>query len=208
MYVCNYSLCLSTMLVGTEEAVQKAYNEIHSIFNDPESANRLKAQQLSQLSGGGGSSSMMSHSHDSIYGGGGGGGGGGVGHSSDSYQIELRIPNSMVGLIIGKGGENIVRIQTQLGVHAQIAKEHEMPPGDTHRSIVLKGSPGAVAEAKNRIEDLISSQATRGGAGGSASGGQQMNNSGMRDLDNSFIVKLPVPNDKVGIIIGKGEEEG
>jgi len=64
----------------------------------------------------------------------------------------------MVGLVIGKGGENILRIQLQLSVIVTIAKESEMLPGDTTRQILLRGASGAVAEAKKRIEDIINNQ--------------------------------------------------
>jgi far upstream element-binding protein len=85
-------------------------------------------------------------------------------------------------------------------VHAQIAKENEMQPGETLRSIVLKGSPSGVAEAKTRIDDIITAQLMKINGGGGGGGGNMKD----RELDNAFVVKLPVPNDKVGIIIGKG----
>ena len=63
-----------------------------------------------------------------------------------------------------------------------------------------------MAEAKKRIEDIIQNQMMKNsggsyghGHGHGASGGGDRTN-----LDHPFIVKLPVPNDKVGIIIGKG----
>ena len=186
---------LHVSLEGTEDAVRRAAAEVEKLLHDPEHANKLKQQQLgfnAPLGSGGGG--------DGIYGPGGAGGG------SEPYQIELRVPNNMVGLIIGKGGENIVRIQTQLGVHAQIAKEHEMLPGETLRSIVLKGTPAGVQEAKVRIDEIINAQIAKnsglssGGGGGGGGGG----NANTRELDNLFVVKLPVPNDKVGIIIGRG----
>ena len=55
------------------------------------------------------------------------------GTAGDDYQIELRVPNPMVGLVIGKGGESIQRMQSQTGVNIQIAKEQEMRPGDSYR---------------------------------------------------------------------------
>lgn len=173
---------LHVSLEGTEDAVNKAYTEISQILYNPEQANRLKSeqQQLQLKMGMGGGSSY------------------GPGDSGDgnNVQIELRIPNNMVGLVIGKGGENILRIQLQLSVVVTIAKENEMQPGDTTRQILLRGSSSAVAEAKKRIEDIIQNQLSRN-SGHSGSGGG-------RELDHPFVVKLPVPNDKVGIIIGKG----
>jgi transcription antitermination factor NusA-like protein len=40
--------------------------------------------------------------------------------SSDESSIEMKVPNSMVGLIIGKGGENIQKMQAQCGIHVQV----------------------------------------------------------------------------------------
>ena len=106
---------LHVSLEGPEEAVNKAYNEISQILFNPEQANKLKSEQQQmqmKLGLGGGA-----------YGSGDGGGDG------SNTQIELRIPNNMVGLVIGKGGENILRIQLQLSVIVTIAKESEMQPG-------------------------------------------------------------------------------
>lgn len=180
---------LHVSIEGPPEAVEKATREVDRIFNDTEYAMKLKQQQLGHNhalgSGGGGG--------DTIYGPGG----------NEGYQVELRVPNNMVGLIIGKQGENIIRIQNQLGVHAQVAKEHEMQPGETLRSIVLKGSPSNVQEAKQRIDEIINQQIAKLSGGGGGGGGGNSNDR-VREMDYPFIVKLPVPNDKVGYIIGKG----
>lgn len=177
---------LHVHIEGSEEAVEKALKEVRSILFNPEQAMRLKNEQLQRLAeinnGGGGS--------DSHYGPGG-----------SEYQIEMRVPNNMVGLIIGRGGENIARIQSTLQVNVQIAKENEMKPGETLRSIVIRGSKDNVDEAKLRIEDIIErdlkKNSMQGGGGGGGGGGG-------RELDHAFVVKLPVPNDRVGIIIGRG----
>lgn len=169
---------LHVFIEGSEDAVSRATAEVEKILFDPASAMRLKNEQLRQLAG---------RDSDSIYGGG----------ASDEYQIELRVPNSMVGLIIGKGGDNILRIQSQLGVHAQIAKESDMKPGETLRSIVIRGNPSNVGEAKRKIDDIIEAQMAKQGSSSSSTGN-------VRELNCAFVVKLPVPNDKVGIIIGKG----
>lgn len=171
---------LHVCVEGTEDAVERATKEIEKILYNPDQAQKLKSEQLRQLA-------EMNASND-IYGPGSSGGGG-----QDSYQVELRVPNNMVGLVIGKGGDNILRIQTQLNVHVQIAKESEMKPGETLRSIVIKGDPTNVNEAKGRIDDIINGHLAKQNPAGSSS----------ITLDNAFVVKLPVPNDKVGIIIGK-----
>jgi len=169
---------LHVCVEGNEDAVDRATREIEKILFNPEQAQKLKQEQLRQLA-------ELNQSSGDIYGPGGQDGG---------YQVELRVPNNMVGLVIGKGGDNILRIQTQLSVHVQIAKESEMKPGETLRSIVIKGEPANVNEAKSRVDDIINGHLAKQNPTGS---------SNAIVLDNAFVVKLPVPNDKVGIIIGK-----
>ena len=111
---------LHVSLEGPEEAVNKAYNEISQILFNPEQANKLKSEQQQM---------QMKLGLGSSIGGGAYGSGDGGGDGSNT-QIELRIPNNMVGLVIGKGGENILRIQLQLSVIVTIAKENEMQPGN------------------------------------------------------------------------------
>jgi far upstream element-binding protein len=200
---------LHVSIEGSDEAIEKALKEVQQILFNPEQAMRLKHEQLKNLAelngtpgmGGGGGA-------DSIY---------GPGFTTksdnpeDSYQVELRVPNGMVGLIIGKGGENIQKMQSQTGVHVQIAKESDMKPGETLRSIVLKGKPDSVAECKRRVDEIINSRSQQGqqqfmggGGGGGGGGFRGPNPASIRELDHSFVLKVPVPNDKVGVIIGKG----
>lgn len=171
---------LHVSVEGPESCVEKAVKEIQQILFNPEQAQKLKQDQLHYLSsmnsGGGG--------EVSIY-----------GSSDGGYQVELRVPNNMVGLVIGKGGENIIRIQTTLQVNCQIAKESDMKPGETLRSIIIKGPPDGVNEAKRRIDDIIALQVVKM---------NPTSNNNQKELNMAFVVKLPVPNDKVGIIIGKG----
>ena len=51
----------------------------------------------------------------------------------------MSVPNSMVGLIIGKGGENIRKLQ-EGGCRVQIARESDMRPGETARAVALYGT--------------------------------------------------------------------
>jgi len=196
---------LHVYLEGQEENVASAAKEIEEIFNNPEHAQRLKAQQL-----GFNPNSDSGGADMSVY---------GAGSDASTTELELQVPNTMVGLVIGKGGENIVRIQNQLGIHAQIAKEHEMLPGETTRRIVLKGAADKIAEGKARIEETIAAQIAKvsgvsgsvggmGGGGfgnGTLAGGAGGSSGDVKDMTHhAFLVKLPIPNDKVGIIIGKG----
>ena len=190
---------LHVSIEGTDEAVEKALKEVEQILFNPEQAMRLKHEQLTNLekikSGDGSSSSSTALV---AYGDGG-----------DEYQIEMQVPNGVVGLIIGKGGENTKRIQAQSGAHMQIAKENEMRPGETHRTIVIKGQPDAVAECKRMVDEIVNNRLNPRGFNGGGNGGimqslQQYNPNGTRELDTPFVMKVAVPDDKIGIIIGKG----
>ena len=198
---------LHVSIEGTDEAVDKAYREVEKILFNPEQAMRLKQEQLSSLENlkrGGDGTSMYGPGTSSSS----------LGMSSgtgDEYQVEIHVPNGVVGTIIGKGGETTKRIQAMTGTHVQIAKESEMKPGDTHRCITVKGTPDAVAECRRQIDEIVNNRMNQnngGGGGGMMMGGgqprmQQLNSSGQRDLENPFVMKVPVPDDKVGIIIGK-----
>ena len=75
----------------------------------------------------------------------------------------------------------------------EITKESEMKPGETMRQITLKGSGPNVAKLNEKIQEIINiAQAPKVAA---RVGGPR--------LDHSFLIKVVVPNDKVGIIIGR-----
>lgn len=192
---------LHISIEGTDESIEKALREIEPLLFNPEQALKLKQEQLknlAEINGSPPSSSGFGIISDSVY-----GAGNKVTSSvmsaGDDYQVELKVPNAMVGFVIGKGGEHIQKLQSQTGAHVQIAREQDMKPGDTHRSIVLKGNPDAVAECKRMIDEVISSRQQN-----TMSGFGQPKQHTQREMDHSFIVKVKVPNNKVGIIIGKG----
>ncbi|XP_013882311.1 far upstream element-binding protein 2 [Austrofundulus limnaeus] len=99
---------------------------------------------------------------------------------------EYRVPDSMIGLIIGKGGEQINKIQHDSGCKVQIAHDSVGLP---ERSISLTGSADAVQRAKALIDDIVS----RGHEG--PSNGQ-----------SGSMQEIIIPAGKAGLIIGKGGE--
>lgn len=174
---------LHISIEGTNDAVDKCVREIEKFLYNPAEAQRLKQEQLRQLADMNNALTANS-SVEVVYSGG----------SEDNHTLEILVPNNMVGLVIGKGGDNILRIQSQLNVQSHIAKESEMKPGETMRSIVLKGEINNVKEARKRIEEIVANRvaALRG------------NSNQKNEMDHAYIVQLPVLNDKVGIVIGKG----
>jgi len=73
-----------------------------------------------------------------------------------------------------------------------------MKPGETHRSIYLKGSRNGVEELRRKIEEIISSRSTFGSVGTA-----MKTSLNTKDLSNPIVMKVPVPNERVGYIIGK-----
>jgi len=185
---------LHVSIEGTDEAIERATQEVQQILFNPEQAMQLKNSQLQSLAEMNGTTipPPVTTISDS---------------SESDYQIELRIPNNMVGLVIGKGGENIHRMQAQTGATIQIAKESEMKPGDTVRSVWLKGSPSAVAEMKIKVDEIINAKINPGGTQSQSQ--TQTTTIAPKTMifqnpEFAYVIKLPIPNDKVGIIIGKG----
>ena len=68
---------------------------------------------------------------------------------------QVAVPKTAVGVVIGKGGDMIKKIQSETGARVQFHQGREDGPGD--RRCILSGTPGQVAEAKQRIEELIDS---------------------------------------------------
>lgn len=112
----------------------------------------------------------------------------------------MMVPDKMVGLIIGRGGEQITRLQAESGCKIQMAQDSQGMP---ERQCTLTGPPSAIAQARAAIERIIASEGSGpgprpmggggppGGGGGGGGGG---------------VFEMLVPGHKVGLIIGKGGE--
>ncbi|CAG9837320.1 unnamed protein product [Diabrotica balteata] len=86
-----------------------------------------------------------------------GGGGGGE-------QMEVLVPRPAVGVVIGKGGDMIKKIQAETGAKVQFQQARDEGPGD--RRCYLSGNPKQVEMARQRIDELIDSVLQRDGDGG------------------------------------------
>ncbi|KAK7930212.1 hypothetical protein WMY93_006607 [Mugilogobius chulae] len=101
---------------------------------------------------------------------------------SSTMTEDLKVPDSMVGLIIGRGGEQINKIQMDSGCKVQIAHDSAGLP---ERSISLTGSPESIQRARALIDEIVSKS---------------------NDNGNSNVLEMMIPAGKGGIIIGKGGE--
>ncbi|XP_039298560.1 far upstream element-binding protein 3 [Nilaparvata lugens] len=136
----------------------------------------------------------------------------------DGDSVEIAVPRAAVGVVIGKGGDMIKKIQGETGARVQFQQGREDDPDD--RRCFLSGKPDQVSEARRRIDELIDSVLRRdndrgrgGGRGGfERSGGRDFNDRGGRgggwnnDRGDKQEATFVVPANKCGVIIGRGGE--
>jgi far upstream element-binding protein len=112
---------------------------------------------------------------------------------------KMDVPNAKVGLIIGKAGETIKYLQHQSGAKIQVTRDTDSDPSSLTRQVELTGS----MEQINRAEQLINDVIAEADAGGSVTLVARGFNSVQPGAEQ---VQIKVPNNKVGLIIGrKGE---
>ncbi|XP_075476410.1 uncharacterized protein LOC142517831 [Primulina tabacum] len=118
------------------------------------------------------------------------------GYPGPSKKID--IPNGRVGVIIGKGGETIKYLQLQSGAKIQVTRDMDVDPNSVTRGVELTGTPDQIAKAEQLISDVLSETE----AGGSGVVSRRM--TGQPSGTDPFVIM--VPNNKVGLVIGKGGE--
>ncbi|XP_065178619.1 far upstream element-binding protein 1-like [Sycon ciliatum] len=138
-----------------------------------------------------------------------------AGASAQSVQEEvLKVPNRMVGIIIGRGGETINRLQSESGARIQCA-----PPDTTHhtmeRAITLTGTKEAIASGRMMIQSLVDqglpSEPSASNAGiihvnsGFSGAGSNILPAGAPEV-GSETMEMMIHQSKVGLVIGKGGE--
>uniref|UniRef100_A0A1B0GQ72 K Homology domain-containing protein n=1 Tax=Phlebotomus papatasi TaxID=29031 RepID=A0A1B0GQ72_PHLPP len=175
---------------GDPQKVEHAKQLVYELIQDKEA---FQNRGFNHGAGGGG-------------GGPGGGGGGGM-MNPGNEQMEVFVPKVAVGVVIGKGGDMIKKIQGETGCKLQFIQGRGDSPGD--RRCYIQGSKQQVDDAKRMIDDLIENVMRRengergmnrnGGGGGGGGGNFSDYGKPMRE-EVSFVV----PASKCGIIIGRG----
>uniref|UniRef100_A0A8C7NZI4 Far upstream element (FUSE) binding protein 1 n=1 Tax=Oncorhynchus mykiss TaxID=8022 RepID=A0A8C7NZI4_ONCMY len=102
------------------------------------------------------------------------------------------IPEGMVGFIIGRGGEQISRMQQESGCKIQIAPDSGGMPD---RSVTLTGSPDSIQAAKRLLTEIVDKGRPTPAFHHNDAGGPGMS-----------VQEMLVPASKAGLVIGKGGE--
>lgn len=174
------------------ETLAKGVNEIEKIiFADEATRNELKRIQLnlmaqiktSELGGYQGEfGSQADLSFTTPYG----------PPSMDARAIS--VPKDCIGLVIGKGGENIKRLQAQSGAtKVQVAANNA--PGSDYRNVFIEGSDEAFRKVKALLGEIVENHNRLL---------QAQQNKGGTDNQVRFIIKIP--SNIIGMVIGKSGE--
>ncbi|XP_056148761.1 far upstream element-binding protein 1 isoform X2 [Lampris incognitus] len=115
---------------------------------------------------------------------------GGMGGPPRSASEEFKVPDGMVGFIIGRGGEQISRMQQESGCKIQIAPDSGGMP---ERSVTLTGSPDAILTAKRLLTEIVEK-------------GRPTPAFHHNDGPGMTVQEIMVPASKAGLVIGKGGE--
>lgn len=135
------------------------------------------------------------------------------GRGADDNNETIQIESNLVGLIIGRQGENLRRVESETGCRVQfVTGPDENGP---FRQCKISGPRARRAEAKAEINRIIddsgmstgrsaSDRAGRDFPGREAAGRSGSNQPALRDGEDSM--QIMVPDRTVGLIIGRGGE--
>lgn len=126
--------------------------------------------------------------------------------------IQIMVPDRTVGLIIGRGGETIRDLQERSGCHVNIVGESKSING--LRPVNLIGPPAAAAQAKELIMEIVESDSKNANNQQQQPPQQQHQSQQQPRFNprdgggggNKVNDAIYVPNEAVGMIIGKGGE--
>jgi len=182
---------MHVLIIGeTDTQIEKAEQLVNELLHNPEKMMEIKSQQLKKVAQLQGSTATgvnelpQSSDESSII----------STTSKDSRSHELRISTDKVGLIIGRQGETIRSLESLTGAQIQIAKEI---PGSHDRIVTVVGAEDSITRAVEEITRIVS--ATGGSSNSHARNG---GNSGV----GSEVEKIAIPNNLVGLLIGRSGE--
>uniref|UniRef100_A0A3Q3FWT5 Far upstream element (FUSE) binding protein 3 n=1 Tax=Labrus bergylta TaxID=56723 RepID=A0A3Q3FWT5_9LABR len=117
-------------------------------------------------------------------------------------SLDVVVPRFAVGIIIGRNGEMIKKIQNDAGVRIQFKQDDGVSPD---RVAQVMGQPDHCHHAVHLINELVQTAQERDGFGGMMGrrGRSDCNMGGPGGLQE---VTYAVPADKCGLVIGKGGE--
>lgn len=119
---------------------------------------------------------------------------------------EYPVPDSMVGLIIGRGGDQITKIQADSGCRVAVVPQST---GGEERPCTLTGTTEQIDAAKLMLGEIIARGSVKetsefnGHPAPSANELMNQNVCATANMDGNTMEEIIIPHDKCGIVIGK-----
>lgn len=120
---------------------------------------------------------------------------------AETTTYKMEVPNSKVGVLIGKAGDTIRYLQYNSGAKIQIMRDAEADPNRLTRPVEIIGTSENIKKAEELINAVIA-EADAGGSPSLIARGLTSSHS----IATAEQIQLQVPNEKVGLIIGRGGE--
>uniref|UniRef100_A0A4W4GHQ9 K Homology domain-containing protein n=1 Tax=Electrophorus electricus TaxID=8005 RepID=A0A4W4GHQ9_ELEEL len=121
-------------------------------------------------------------------------------------SVDVAVPRFAVGIVIGRNGEMIKKIQNDAGVRIQFKPDDGISPD---RIAQVMGQPDRCQHAVHLINELVHTAQERDGFGGAAGArgrGRGRSDWNMGAPGGIQEVTYTIPADKCGLVIGKGGE--
>lgn len=128
--------------------------------------------------------------------------------SNDGETETIRVKSALVGLIIGRNGENLRRVETEAGARVQFLQAKSS--NSSERECTISGSTRARESAKTAIYSIIDENggsnipAEKGAYTAGMPGRAKVNLPALREGEAQ--TQMMVPDKTVGLIIGRGGE--
>ncbi|KAL7266997.1 hypothetical protein RUND412_010431 [Rhizina undulata] len=137
---------------------------------------------------------------------------------------QMNIDSSLVGLIIGRGGENLRRVEADTGARVQFLTNGQDRDSGGERVCNIQGNRQQISAARRAIETIIAENAAtqtsggpsgppgpgRGKFGGATGAAQPVRDGSVSSSSHGGAAKeslqIMVPDRTVGLIIGRGGE--
>ncbi|MFQ6652437.1 hypothetical protein Gotur_024305 [Gossypium turneri] len=114
---------------------------------------------------------------------------------------KMEVPNAKVGVLIGKAGDTIRYLQYNSGAKIQIMRDADADRDAPTRPVEIIGTLNSIIKAEKLINAVIAEADAGGSPSLVARGLATTQAAGAADQ-----IEIQVPNEKVGLIIGRGGE--
>lgn len=85
--------------------------------------------------------------------------------SQQTVTVQLPVPDSMIGVILGRGGARLNELQQISGARVTVSQRNEFIPGTNNRTVTIVGTQQAAQNAEILIQQKLAQGGTFGASG-------------------------------------------